>query len=384
MVIFLNVENFVCTPVSNRGVQPTTKPYRTLCCDWVSCTFPLETLLCDVLNALKLDLSLFSMQDYAFYRYSGCYLYNGIRILVGHEQSAFMLDFSGAGCRFYESLETGHSWIDVFNIFFDYGGSFTRIDLALDVFNGNSFTIATMYKKACKGHTKGRFRSFDYYVKHRFEDGRILGETLYFGSAASLIRFRFYNKLDERVSKNIEVLENIDSWIRFEMCLRKEHANFFVYLLLMDKRDIVDLYFGIVRRYLLFLVPNSDSNKWRWKICPWWEKFLNSAQEVRLVKKVDEPTVFSKQRWLSDSVSRTFAFMYLLEEEHGFPNPLNSKNLTAFEKLFENHEKEYEIYNQYRISLGFEEISKSDFLRFVGNRIFEIKNERKKIINQSE
>ena len=68
-VIFLNVENLVRPPISNRGVERTTKPYRTLCCDWVSCTFPLETRLDDVLNDLKLHLSLFYMQDYSFYRY---------------------------------------------------------------------------------------------------------------------------------------------------------------------------------------------------------------------------------------------------------------------------------------------------------------------------
>lgn len=65
----MNVENLVRPPISNRGVERTTKPYRTLCCDWVSCTFPLETRLDDVLNDLKLHLSLFYMQDYSFYRY---------------------------------------------------------------------------------------------------------------------------------------------------------------------------------------------------------------------------------------------------------------------------------------------------------------------------
>lgn len=362
----------VCRPLSNRGAQPTTKTSLTLSVDWLSCTFNLGLDCEAVLSTLHLDLDKFVMQDYSFYGYKSLLEYNGIRVLLDHKDSSFMLDFTGSGCRFYEMLDHCYTWSDVFNILSMYECSFTRIDLALDAFNLNTFNIRTMYKKACRGETKGRFRVFDFHERRNFSDGTVLGETLYFGSPDSRIRFRFYNKLDERVARNYEVNENIKKWIRFEICFRKEHACSVIQLITLKLDTPEGIFFGVLRNYLLFLKPSdSDSNKWRWSVCSWWEHFLKNKEKVRLAQVYVEPTVFKKCGWLNDSVSKTAAFVTMCGE-FGIENPLDY-NYLGFEKLKENGKREWHILNEFLRSIGRDEIDEVTFYEKVDNYLNEVK-----------
>lgn len=363
----------VGAPLSNRGVQPTIETSYTLSIDWLSCTFDLDTGFEEVLTMLHLDLDMFVLQDYTFYGYKSLMEYNGIRLLLYHKDSAFMLDFTGSGCRFFETLDHCYSWIDVFNILSLFSCSFTRIDLALDAFNLNTFNIRTMYRKACRAETKGRFRVFDFHERRSFSDGSVLGETLYFGSPDSLVRFRFYNKLDERVARNYEVNENIKKWIRFEICFRKERAFAVVHLIKLKIDTPENIFFGILRNYLLFLKPSKlDTNRWRWKVCTWWENFLKVKDKVRLAQVYVEPTIFRKCGWLDHSVAKTVAFITICRE-YGVENPLDY-NVTGFERLKEKGKKEWHILNEFLRATGRGEIGELDFYSKVDDYLSNIKD----------
>lgn len=321
---------------------------------------------------LHLDLDKFILQDYTFYGYGQLLEYNGIRLLMNHKDTGFMIDFTGRGCRFFETLDHGYTWKDVFNILLLFDCNFTRIDLALDAFNLNTFNIRTMYKKACRGETRGRFRIFDFHERRLFEDGSVLGETLYFGSPSSRIRFRFYNKLDERVSKNYEVNDNIKKWIRFEICFRKEHAFSVVKLITLGIDKPESIFLGVLRNYLLFLKPSRDSNKARWTVCSWWLNFLKNVEKVRLASLYVEPTVFAKRAWLNDSVSKTSAFLTLCGD-YGLDNPLHL-NKVGFEKLLDKGKREWHILNEFLKSTGREELDELEFYSKVQEHLDFINN----------
>lgn len=106
----------VGAPLSNRGVQPTIETSYTLSIDWLSCTFDLDTGFEEVLTMLHLDLDMFVLQDYTFYGYKSLMEYNGITLLVGHKDRHFMLDISGSGCRFLESVNF-YTYICIFFFF---------------------------------------------------------------------------------------------------------------------------------------------------------------------------------------------------------------------------------------------------------------------------
>lgn len=108
--------NVVCTPYANRGVTHTSGTCLNLSCDWVSVTSKKISDYEAVLSSLHLDFSLFSEEKVSRYSYKTRYNYNGIDLLVEHEHSYFMLDISGSGCRFLESVNF-YTYICIFFFF---------------------------------------------------------------------------------------------------------------------------------------------------------------------------------------------------------------------------------------------------------------------------
>lgn len=350
--------NVVCTPYANRGVTHTSGTCLNLSCDWVSVTSKKISDYEAVLSSLHLDFSLFSEEKVSRYSYKTRYNYNGIDLLVEHEHSYFMLDISGTGCRFLESLDHSFTWVDIFKIFNMYDLNFTRLDLALDSFNNTKFNLETLYNKLKKGHVKGRFRKFRNVEECLFSTGQEIGRTLYFGSPKSKVMFRFYDKFGESLSKGKEVDSNIFSWIRYEIQLRDDIAQGIIYKIILESGSDMGIYFcGFIRNYLEFLVPSVDSNKWRWKVCKWWLDFLNDIEKLPLNLNYKEPTILRKVEWLENAVSRTNALINL-SHDLGVLNPLNFE--IGYLKLRDS-KKDLASFNQFRLSCGLDELTMNDF-----------------------
>lgn len=54
------------------------------------------------------------------------------------------------------------------------------------------------------------------------ENNVILGDTLQFGSRASLVQITFYDKLQERKNNNYIVRDDVKYWVRTELRFRNE------------------------------------------------------------------------------------------------------------------------------------------------------------------
>lgn len=97
--------------------------------------------------------------------------------------------------------------INIINLFED--AHITRLDIAIDFIN---FDNSGMKYRFYKPNTK------QYTIKEKnWEFG-----TIYCGSNGSSVQYRYYNKLNERKSKRIKLPDNIKSWERLEIKLRRK------------------------------------------------------------------------------------------------------------------------------------------------------------------
>lgn len=350
--------------ITNSQAESTKQSVMTLCCDWVTANSQNNSDYESLLALLGLDISLFECSATSIYKCKNMYFYNGIRIFTGHIQKdkcKFIIEFTGSGCRFIEALDR-LSWEHIFYFFGLYDLKITRFDLALDVYNYSDFSLSDMFAKLKYKHVLSRFRTFKTVQKYTIDDFKNEGYTLYFGSSASRIMFRFYDKFQERLSKNVDIEDWIHSWMRFEVQTRHDNAMGLFSLFILNSDDVPKMFRGLLSNYLNFLTPNyKDSNKRRWNSCGWWKRFLGNVDKVRLSKVYKEPTILRKRAWLEDSVCKTNALINLTGYLTGMVNPLDLE--LGFEKL-KDSKQDLAILNKFLLDCGKEQIS-MDYFNFL-------------------
>ena len=219
--------------------------------------------------------------------------FGGINILYGADDPELVktprndmgicINMSGQGCRSFETYST-KSWNDVIPIFFtltDYvkeknGRRFsyniTRLDIAFDDHTG-LFDLPVIAQKVKEREYLSPSKYSEITYSDQQEDD-LQGLSVYIGSAASDIRFRFYDKAAERGFKDRH-------WVRLEMQLRDERATMAAHNLVLS--DIGSVFKGICNHYITFVDPGLDTNKSRWEVSPWWNAFLEYASDISLV-----------------------------------------------------------------------------------------------------
>lgn len=348
-------------PYTNRAVPSTDRPFFNLCCDWVTANSQNNSDFESFLSLLGLDLDLFECVSTNLYKCKTMYFYNGIRVFtdsINWNNCKFVLEFTGSGCRFLESLGR-LDWDHIFYFFTQYGLKVTRFDLALDVYNYCGFTLEDMFIKLKNKHVLSKFRRFRRVQSYEIESFENLGYTLYFGSPKSDVMFRFYDKFKERLVKGVALESWISSWMRFEIQTRRDNSVALFGLFILNDSDLPKMFKGLLFNYLNFLTPNyKDSNKKRWNTCGWWKKFLGDVEKVKLSKVYREPTILSKKFWLQDTVSKTNALINLTGYLTGMVNPLDLE--LGFEKL-KDSKQDLAILNKFLLDCGKEQISMNYF-----------------------
>ncbi|WP_324628413.1 replication initiation factor domain-containing protein, partial [Bacillus paranthracis] len=140
----------------------------------------------------------------------------------GREDMGIHLEMKGRGCREYESYGQ-RTWKELLQSISEHQGSYTRLDVAVDDFDG-LFTIKGLVRKIKKKELVSKFRKARNVEDIEIKTGEVRGVTLYFGSGKSDIQIRMYDKLSERKDNNYNVSEDIEVWNRTELQLRDEKA----------------------------------------------------------------------------------------------------------------------------------------------------------------
>lgn len=177
--------------------------------------------------------------------YNVCKQYGDI--LIGYhnryEYMGIIVQLSGDACRSYRRgfdncvaelfLISGLNTIADAN---DYMCAPTRIDIALDEYNG-AWSVP-QYVDAYYLQPQAQKRKAYIYTYRAYTEGKpsyglanaktsaIMSEgaTLYVGSISSACRLRIYDKLAERTSADAPVVDDVDRWTRYELVVRKEYA----------------------------------------------------------------------------------------------------------------------------------------------------------------
>ena len=129
--------------------------------------------------------------------------------------------------------------------------------------------------------------------------------------------YRFYDKDKEVCSKHNKTLDEVGSWKRTEMQLRDDKAHVFAMTFKDRPLELGELAFGLLANNLRFVVPNrNESNKSRWKMCRFWERFLGAAEVLELQVPKQHNSLEETQQWLTEGgvISAVKSFYFL--EEH--------------------------------------------------------------------
>ena len=204
--------------------------------DYFSCTFPLklqedeleliviEDLVKYIGEFLNFEPSEINKEEYSTNRFRYQYTIgnsiilrlSGPELLIGYRSC--QIELKGQGCREFEN-RSNKTWNDLFSFFLiRLHGNPTRIDIAIDDYDGTHSNITKIKEILDKGNYTTSFRKKYYKLMGCEQEGW----SLQFGSHKSTIMLVIYDKLKEQMSKGNEV--NQEFWTRYELRYMKDRA----------------------------------------------------------------------------------------------------------------------------------------------------------------
>lgn len=211
-------------------------------------------------------------------------------------------EFSGQGCRI---LEQEKNWLDWFEILDNMAVRYSRLDIALDDFQG-LLDFDVLEEKIKKGEvislsrTRNIDSSLDFKKAEKLDNnGNSKGKTIYFGNRQSLMMIRFYDKKREQEEKKISC--PYDFWQRYEIVLKREKATDFINKLKTGV-DFAELYLKVLAGLIRFVDRGADKNKARWKTSEFWSDFIKGSEGVKLKSKNLDPSLDKTIKWIDESV----------------------------------------------------------------------------------
>lgn len=247
--------------------------------------------------------------------------------------------FTGQGCTDL-GKKIDNDWVGLFEALTKLGVKITRIDLALDDFHA-VVDFNKMENKLKRGEYRSSKKSYNI-IKEADVNGNIKGHTIYIGSRSRSAKgcyfMRCYDKYAQYKTKNqLPPEEAIGSgkWQRYEISYTKKKAELVISKIVEDGQSISSIFQETARDIVEFLVKNKNSkNKFRWKVCKWWEDFLDGAEKAKLGKSDNDVNLGRTLRWLRLSVVPALHLMDELFSAKGidFYEVLKEIEITEYSK----------------------------------------------------
>lgn len=250
--------------------------------DWLSFTSTVHSVS-SVIDFLGLsDLSWTSGRGYR--TYSDSMKFGEITICYNSSVNyGVWVEMSGQGVRQFEEY-SNKTMRDILNVMVNSSDSkyyhISRIDLAFDIFDKHILDIDKLRKATEKLYFVSTFKDpiIQYGVRSR-------SCTIYYGSKASDIYMRCYDKKIEREREDVEY------WVRWEIVLKNNNAKEFL-TEWFTGFDIGVLFSKLINHYIRYVVPDtSQKNTSRLKIARWWECFVDCVGEIKIY--TPKPTAYN-------------------------------------------------------------------------------------------
>lgn len=230
------------------------------------------------------------------------------------------VEISGNGCRMLETHLKQHGMDMRGYILFlkEYGVNFSRIDVAYDDYN-RLLDFDVIESKMRNDQVVTRLRNkqqVEGYSKiENLSSSNAKGVTYYFGKRFSDAFIRFYDKKTEQLSKGNPVSDDIETWQRYEVVLKREKANDFVSKY-ETCEDLSKLYMQVIGGLVRF-IDDTDTNKARCKTSLFWERFTNNETPVKLVSKEMNSDLLSVIEWFDKAVANSLIVLLAIAESEG-------------------------------------------------------------------
>lgn len=278
------------------------------CVDWLQVTFKSFRKPELIISLLGLDFENFIEIDNGKYGYDSQMRFGHIAIYYNkfRDVGSCHLEMTGQGCREYEQFGQ-FDFRELLQMCFKFDVNITRFDGALDDKVGY-FTTRTIERKIQKGEVRTRFKKARVLTEYVLNDGSTVGQTCYFGSPQSDIVVRIYDKYKQMLSLERDVT-GFNCWVRTEIQMRDDRAFLAAKAYAESEIGLPVILKGILSTYITFVNKGKDSNKARWKTSPFWKKFLDDVEKIKLTVVAPEASVERAKNWFENSVAPTFSLL---------------------------------------------------------------------------
>ena len=295
--------------------------------DYFSCTFPLklqedeleliviEDLVKYIGEFLNFEPSEINKEEYSANRFRYQYTIgnsiilrlSGPELLIGYRSC--QIELKGQGCREFEN-RSNKTWNDLFSFFLiRLHGNPTRIDIAIDDYDGTHSNITKIKEILDKGNYTTSFRKKYYKLMGCEQEGW----SLQFGSHKSTIMLVIYDKLKEQMSKGNEV--NQEFWTRYELRYMKDRAYDVVLNYIEQGEENFNKYsYGLLYSMLDLKKENnySEHNIMQADTISWWKHFLQEVEKSEIVKyKIKSNNIDTYKAWVLPIITTYFIVTYL-------------------------------------------------------------------------
>lgn len=234
------------------------------------------------------------------------------------------VQFTGQGCT--ELVERfNNEPLEVFKAILKYNNEikFTRIDIALDD-NEETVPFSKIENKLKRGHYRSIKKTYNIVSKSNVHQ-EVKSKTIYIGNhrsdngAKGTVYLKIYDKKAQYEDKNLIPPEEYrEHWQRYEIVYTKKHAQ-----KLAEKfakgESVETIFKQSLRRLLELLVPSkTETNKSRWKVVGFWEKFLEINEKYDFSIAERDMTIAQTLEWLRVYVLPTLGLWEEIGKENGF------------------------------------------------------------------
>ena len=298
--------------------------------DWLSFTFHSDYTPEDVIEFMGLNVTDFREMPNGANGYKHMKKYENISVLYdGASNMGIHVNITGSSvgtviCAYKESIAYntpfGKAYIDLdkndtvlsrfFVDMFHFGGTISRLDLAIDDYCCNYYSLDEIEKKLVSGRVITKWKSSRELKEKINATSEKIGHTLYFGSAQSDIQLRIYDKQLER-NKGLEPgNENYIEfpWVRWELELHKDRANE-IGRLLSSGFSVGTVAVGVLAHYFR-VIRLDDSNKSRCSSEKKWQMFIDNVQALKITVQKRERTLEEEIRVFEMQQGRKVAKLF--------------------------------------------------------------------------
>ena len=262
---------------------------------------------------------------------------------------------SGYACR---EIEGKILWSELLKYVYQHSKNVSRIDFAFDVFDNKILNLETVRWYLKRGLLVSKAKHSIETLKRENDTGKIVGQSVRIGSSASETMIMIYDKLQERESANYIIDDNITTWNRLELRLRRSAA--LNILKIWQEKDIdpIELAVFSLNNLISFKdKDDKDSNKSRRKNAIWWNEFINTSKKLQLSDKSIQSSIQRKKTWIENSTLKSLAMVFVADIDDINMTDVNKFVLDGIDKI---NTYNLQMINNYRLERGASIISQND------------------------